>query len=125
MVNQYQFFSWKSGVVVPESTKSLITLTDAILLANNPNNNNNNNNNGPEIIINCSKYNGKSQSTATSSSSPILVHCSGGGDRSSVFVSFASLVRQLQLEERVDVFQTARYTKSQRQCMLQTIVSNI
>lgn len=121
VVNQYQFFSWKSGVVVPESTKSLITLTDAILLANNPNNNNNNNNNGPEIIINCSKYNGKSQSTATSSSSPILVHCSGGGDRSSVFVSFASLVRQLQLEERVDVFQTARYTKSQRQCMLQTI----
>lgn len=121
MVNQYQFFSWKSGVVVPESTKSLITLTDAVLLANNPKNNDNNN--GPENI-NCSKYNGKF-SSPSSSSSPILVHCSGGGDRSSVFVSFASLVRQLQLEERVDVFQTARYTKSQRQCMLQTIVSDI
>ncbi|KAH9423329.1 C6 finger domain-containing protein, variant, partial [Dermatophagoides pteronyssinus] len=118
VVNQYQFFSWKSGVVVPESTKSLITLTDAVLLANNPNNNNNNNNNGQENI-NYSKYNGKFSSSSTSS--PILVHCSGGGDRSSVFVSFASLVRQLQLEERVDVFQTARYTKSQRHCMLQTI----
>ena len=95
-------------------------MTDAVLLANNPNNNNNNNN-GQENI-NYTKYNGKFSSSSTSS--PILVHCSGGGDRSSVFVSFASLVRQLQLEERVDVFQTARYTKSQRHCMLQTIVSN-
>lgn len=79
--------------VVPESTISLFTLID-VVLANN-----------------------------ASSSSPLLLHCSGGGDRSSVFVAFASLVRQLRLEERVDIFQTARYTRSQRQCMLKTIVS--
>lgn len=91
-VNQYQFLTWKSGVV-PESTSSLIKLID-VVLANN-----------------------------STSTSPLLVHCSGGGDRSSVFVAFASLVKQLKLEERVDIFQTARYIKSQRQCMLQTIVS--
>lgn len=79
--------------VVPESTVALFTLVDAVL-ANN-----------------------------ATSSSPLLVHCSGGGDRSSVFVAFASLVKQLRLEERLDIFQTARYTRSQRQCMLKTIVS--
>lgn len=77
--------------VVPESTVALFTLVDAVL-ANN-----------------------------ATSSSPLLVHCSGGGDRSSVFVAFASLVKQLRLEERLDIFQTARYTRSQRQCMLKTI----
>lgn len=94
LVNQFQFLAWKSGVL-PESTISLIKLTDTVLANNSP------------------------------SSSPILVHCSGGGDRSSVFVAFASLVKQLKIEERVDIFQTARYTKSQRQCMLQSVVSGI
>ena len=79
--------------VVPDSTTSLFTLVDVVLAKN------------------------------SFSSSPILVHCSGGGDRSSVFVAIASLVKQLRLEERVDIFQTARYTRSQRQCMLKTIVS--
>lgn len=91
-VTQYQFLSWKSGVV-PDSAIALMSLVDASL-ANN-----------------------------SQHSSPIVVHCSGGGDRSSVFVAFASLVQQIKCEERVDVFQTARYTRSQRQCMLQTIVS--
>lgn len=79
--------------VVPESTISLFTLVD-IVLANNK-----------------------------SSSSPVLVHCSGGGDRSSVFVAFASLIKQLEIENRVDIFQTVRYIRSQRQCMIKTIVS--
>lgn len=77
--------------VVPESTISLFTLVD-IVLANNK-----------------------------SSSSPVLVHCSGGGDRSSVFVAFASLIKQLEIENRVDIFQTVRYIRSQRQCMIKTI----
>lgn len=81
--------------VVPESTIALFTLVD-VVLANN-----------------------------ATTSSPLLVHCSGGGDRSSVFVAFASLVKQLRLEERLDIFQTARYTRSQRQCMLKTIVSTL
>lgn len=80
--------------VVPDSTVALFTLVD-VVLANN-----------------------------ATSTSPLLVHCSGGGDRSSVFVAFASLLKQLRLEERVDIFQTARYTRSQRQCMLKTIVSH-
>ncbi|XP_042145123.1 tyrosine-protein phosphatase 69D [Ixodes scapularis] len=53
-------------------------------------------------------------------SGPITVHCSGGGDRSSVFVTLSVLIQQLKAEERVDVFQAARYTRSQRHCMLQT-----
>lgn len=51
---------------------------------------------------------------------PVTVHCSGGGDRSSVFVTLSVLIQQLKAEERVDVFQAARYTRSQRHCMLQT-----
>ncbi|CAG2105274.1 unnamed protein product, partial [Medioppia subpectinata] len=89
-VTQFQFLSWKSGVV-PESTISLHELIEATL-ANN-----------------------------TLTTSPIVVHCSGGGDRSSVFVAFASLIQQMKCEERVDVFQTVRYIRSQRHCMLQTI----
>jgi len=91
-VTQFQFLSWKSGVV-PESTVSLINLIDTALSNN------------------------------SSSSSPIVVHCSGGGDRSSLLVCLASLVEQIKCEERVDVFQTVRYTRSQRHCMLQSIVS--
>lgn len=53
-------------------------------------------------------------------SGPVTVHCSGGGDRSSVFVTLSVLIQQLKAEERVDVFQAARYTRSQRHCMLQT-----
>ncbi|XP_064476322.1 tyrosine-protein phosphatase 69D-like isoform X2 [Ornithodoros turicata] len=53
-------------------------------------------------------------------SGPITVHCSGGGDRSSVFVTLSVLIQQLRAEERVDVFQAARYTRAQRHCMLQT-----
>lgn len=52
---------------------------------------------------------------------PLTVHCSGGGDRSSVFVTLTVLIQQLKAEERVDVFQAARYTRSQRCCMLQTL----
>lgn len=92
---QYQFLSWKNSVV-PESTNALISLIDVVLPRSNE---------------------------RTTIDSPILVHCSGGGDRSSVFVSFASLVQQLLVEERVDIFETARYLRSQRQCMLKTIVS--
>lgn len=57
------------------------------------------------------------------SGSPIVIHCSGGGDRSSLFLTLSSLIEQIRIDKRVDIFQTARYTRSQRQCMLQTIVS--
>lgn len=79
--------------VVPESSLPLLGLID-VALANN-----------------------------AGSRSPIVVHCSGGGDRSSVFVTLAALIEQVRAEERVDVFQSARYTRSQRQTQLQTIVS--
>lgn len=55
---------------------------------------------------------------------PICIHCSGGGDRSSVFVTLFELVQQLKAEERVDVFQAARFTRSQRPCTLQTAVGH-
>ncbi|XP_053204287.1 tyrosine-protein phosphatase 69D-like isoform X2 [Panonychus citri] len=60
-------------------------------------------------------------SSNSSSSSPIVIHCSGGGDRSSLFVTLSSLTQQIRTDGRVDIFQTARYTRSQRPCMLQTI----
>ncbi|XP_022686769.1 tyrosine-protein phosphatase 69D-like isoform X2 [Varroa jacobsoni] len=59
-------------------------------------------------------------SGAVDPAGPICVHCSGGGDRSSVFVTLFELIQQLRAEERVDVFQAARFTRSQRPCTLQT-----
>ncbi|XP_076044261.1 protein tyrosine phosphatase 69D isoform X2 [Oratosquilla oratoria] len=50
---------------------------------------------------------------------PTLVHCSGGGDRSSVYVCLNNCLRQLKREGRVDVFQTCRRIRSQRQFQLQ------
>lgn len=63
-------------------------------------------------------------SGAVDPAGPICVHCSGGGDRSSVFVTLFELIQQLRAEERVDVFQAARFTRSQRPCTLQTAVTS-
>lgn len=52
---------------------------------------------------------------------PIITHCTGGGDRSSLFITISSLIQQITIDGHIDIFQTARYTRSQRACMLQTI----
>ncbi|KAB7503051.1 Tyrosine-protein phosphatase Lar, partial [Armadillidium nasatum] len=54
-----------------------------------------------------------------SSQPPTIVHCSGGGDRSSVYVCLNNCLRQLRRESCVDIFQTARKIRSQRQFQLQ------
>ncbi|XP_076346483.1 tyrosine-protein phosphatase 69D-like isoform X2 [Tachypleus tridentatus] len=90
-LTQFQFLDWSS--TVPENTKVLIDLIEQA----------------------------QQNKEQDSSSGPITVHCSGGGDRSSVFVTLSVLIQQLKIEERVDVFQAARYTRSQRHCMLKTL----
>ncbi|XP_066940417.1 tyrosine-protein phosphatase 69D [Macrobrachium rosenbergii] len=50
---------------------------------------------------------------------PTLVHCSGGGDRSSVYCCLNNCLRQLRREGRVDIFQTARRLRALRQFQLQ------
>ncbi|GIY48220.1 tyrosine-protein phosphatase 69D [Caerostris extrusa] len=93
-ITQFQFQEWPcSAGTVPENTLGLVTLIEAV------------------------QQNQEKQI----GSGPITVHCSGGGDRSSVFVTLSVLVQQLKAEERVDIFQAARYTRSQRHCMLQTL----
>ena len=52
---------------------------------------------------------------------PVLVHCSGGGDRCSVYVCLNNCLRHLRREGRVDAFQIARKIRSQRQFMLQEL----
>ncbi|XP_063848921.1 tyrosine-protein phosphatase 69D-like isoform X1 [Scylla paramamosain] len=54
-----------------------------------------------------------------SSAAPTLVHCSGGGDRSSVYVCLNNCLRHLRREGRVDVFQTSRRIRALRQFQLQ------
>ncbi|KAF2364656.1 PTP type protein phosphatase [Trinorchestia longiramus] len=58
-------------------------------------------------------------SLSTSMPAPVVVHCSGGGDRCSVYVCLNNCLRQLRREARVDVFQIARKIRSMRQFMLQ------
>jgi len=50
---------------------------------------------------------------------PVAVHCSDAGSGSSVVVALSILMRQFGRERRVDVFQTVRRLRSQRQGMLQ------
>lgn len=50
---------------------------------------------------------------------PVLVHCTGGGDRSSIYVCLNNCLRHLRREGRADVFQIARKIRSQRQFMIQ------
>ncbi|CAL4170245.1 unnamed protein product, partial [Meganyctiphanes norvegica] len=56
---------------------------------------------------------------ASSACAPTLVHCSGGGDRTSVYVCLNNCLRQLRRESRVDVFQNARKIRGLRQFQLQ------
>ncbi|KAG8202163.1 hypothetical protein JTE90_010519 [Oedothorax gibbosus] len=94
LLTQFQFQEWPcSAGTVPDGTLGLVTLIE-------------------DVQQNQEKHLG---------SGPITVHCSGGGDRSSVFVTLSVLVQQLKAEQRVDIFQAARYTRSQRHCMLQTL----
>ncbi|XP_013772332.2 tyrosine-protein phosphatase 69D-like [Limulus polyphemus] len=90
-LTQFQFLGWSS--TVPENTIAFIDLIEQA----------------------------QQNKEQDPSSGPVTVHCSGGGDRSSIFVTLSVLIQQLKNEERVDVFQAARYTRSQRQCMLKTL----
>uniref|UniRef100_T1J5Q6 protein-tyrosine-phosphatase n=1 Tax=Strigamia maritima TaxID=126957 RepID=T1J5Q6_STRMM len=49
---------------------------------------------------------------------PMVVHCSDGGDRSSMFMACSILMSQIKWEQRVDLFQIARNMRSQRPSML-------
>ncbi|XP_076372995.1 tyrosine-protein phosphatase 69D-like [Tachypleus tridentatus] len=96
VMTQYQFLRWSGSgnlSAVPECTVHLLDLIEEVQKAPNLDDNN----------------------------SPLTVHCSGGGDKSSVYVTLSVLIQQLKAEGRVDVFQAARHTRSQRQCMLQTM----
>ncbi|KAF7495583.1 Tyrosine-protein phosphatase 69D [Sarcoptes scabiei] len=106
-VIQIQFKAWKFGSFVPESTSSFIELIDLVLSLHHNQNDKNNNGNKNSYDI---------------KTSPILVHCFNGGDRSSVLVAFVSLVRQILMEKKVDVFQTVRNIRFQRSGMLQHVV---
>ncbi|CAG2164374.1 unnamed protein product [Oppiella nova] len=46
--------------------------------------------------------------------SPILVQCCNGSQRCCLFIALLSLIQQIKVDKRVDVFQTARATKMQR-----------
>lgn len=54
---------------------------------------------------------------------PIAVHCRRGSDRSSVYVALSCLVLQIKNEGRCDVFTAVRKLRSQRQGMVQHLVS--
>lgn len=58
--------------------------------------------------------------TNNNDNGPILVHCHCGSDRSSMFVALSILVQQLRTEGRVDILQTVRKLKAQRQAMITT-----
>ncbi|XP_076237870.1 protein tyrosine phosphatase 69D [Calliopsis andreniformis] len=91
VVTQYQYHGWPTVEgEVPEVTRGLIELVNQTLT------------NVPE------------------SSGSLVVHCSYGSDRSSMFVALSILVQQLRTEKRIDVFTTTKKLRSQRHGMIST-----
>ncbi|XP_034937017.1 tyrosine-protein phosphatase 69D isoform X2 [Chelonus insularis] len=89
VVTQYQYHGWPTVEgEVPEVTRGLIELVDQTL------------------------------SNDVESTVPIVVHCSFGSDRSSMFVALSILVQQLRTEKRVDIFTTTKKLRSQRHGMI-------
>lgn len=94
VVTQYQYNGWPTVEgEVPEVTRGLIELMDHA-----------------------------TQHANTIGSGPIVVHCELGSDRSSMFVALSILAQQLKIERRVDVVNTARKLRCQRQGMLTSFV---
>ncbi|CAL1265307.1 unnamed protein product [Larinioides sclopetarius] len=94
MCSQFQLINWSSsGGGVPENVSSLIVAIEHV-----------------------QQYHNSQLSTG-----PITVHCSGGGDRSGIYVALSDLIEQARCDERVDVFQTTKYARAQRHCLLQTL----
>ncbi|XP_049806614.1 tyrosine-protein phosphatase 69D [Schistocerca nitens] len=93
VVTQFQYNGWPTVEgEVPEVTRGLIELVDQT----------------------------QNHQESQGGSAPIVVHCSCGSDRSSMFVALSILVQQLRTEKRVDIFTTTRKLRSQRHGMLQT-----
>ncbi|XP_043266767.1 tyrosine-protein phosphatase 69D isoform X2 [Venturia canescens] len=90
-VTQYQYHGWPTVEgEVPEVTRGVIELVDQTL------------------------------SHDVESSGPLVIHCSFGSDRSSMFVALSILVQQLRTEKRVDIFTTTKKLRSQRHGMIST-----
>ncbi|KAG7207852.1 hypothetical protein KM043_009453 [Ampulex compressa] len=91
VVTQYQYHGWPTVEgEVPEVTRGLIELVNQTL------------------------------TNDTESSGSLVVHCSYGSDRSSMFVALSILVQQLRTEKRVDIFTTTKKLRSQRHGMIST-----
>ncbi|XP_020284869.1 tyrosine-protein phosphatase 69D [Pseudomyrmex gracilis] len=60
------------------------------------------------------------QTNDPDTSGSLVVHCSYGSDRSSMFVALSILVQQLRTEKRVDIFTTTKKLRSQRHGMIST-----
>lgn len=94
MVKQYQYHGWPTVEgEVPEVTRGLIELVNQTL------------------------------TNDTETSGSLVVHCSYGSDRSSMFVALSILVQQLRTEKRVDIFTTTKKLRSQRHGMISSFVS--
>ncbi|XP_032671027.1 tyrosine-protein phosphatase 69D isoform X2 [Odontomachus brunneus] len=91
VVKQYQYHGWPTVEgEVPEVTRGLIELVDQTL------------------------------TNDAETSGSLVVHCSYGSDRSSMFVALSILVQQLRTEKRVDIFTTTKKLRSQRHGMIST-----
>ncbi|XP_042895262.1 tyrosine-protein phosphatase 69D isoform X3 [Parasteatoda tepidariorum] len=94
LMSQFQLINWSScGSGVPENLSSLIVAIEHVQQHHN----------------------------SQISTGPITVHCSGGGDRSGIYVALSDLIEQARCDERADVFQTTKYARAQRHCLLQTL----
>ncbi|XP_065320634.1 receptor-type tyrosine-protein phosphatase F-like isoform X2 [Gordionus sp. m RMFG-2023] len=52
---------------------------------------------------------------------PITVHCSGGAGMTGVFLAVSIAVHRMKYESKVDIYQTVKWLRAQRPCMVQTL----
>ncbi|KAF5281454.1 hypothetical protein FQR65_LT14688 [Abscondita terminalis] len=90
-VTHLQYHGWPTvDGEVPEVTRGLIELVDHV-----------------QSILN-----------EHGASTPVVVHCGLGSDRSSLFVGLSILVQQLRVEHRVDIFTVTRKLRLQRHALI-------
>uniref|UniRef100_W4VRM2 protein-tyrosine-phosphatase n=1 Tax=Corethrella appendiculata TaxID=1370023 RepID=W4VRM2_9DIPT len=90
-VTQFQYHGWPTVEgEVPEVTRGMIEIVNQTLKHHSDNN------------------------------GPMVVHCTYGSDRSSIFVAMCILVQQLRCEKRVDVCSLTRKLRAQRNLMIDT-----
>jgi len=73
-----------------------------------------------ELVDQTTESHGEANGALGATQGPMVVHCNLGSERSAIFSALYILVAQLRAEKAVDIFNTARKLRTQRNMLLDT-----